>query len=278
MPTIDYTPTAGYFGVDSFTYRATNPDAAFDEAVVTVTVNDTEAPVVVVTAPTSNQQFAFGTPSVTISGTASDNDSVSLVEIRIDGGAWQTAAGTTSWSFTLGGVSDGQSYSADVRATDPAGNVSAIVTRDFSVLSDGTAPSIAISAPAPELPANTSAVTVAGTASDNSAVTLVQVRVDGGAWNTATGTTSWTYGLSGLVNGQSYLVEARATDDASNTSTVAQRTVTVNQPPTANSDVRTTSMNTQINIDVLSNDANIDAGATLSIVAQAANGTAVVVP
>ncbi len=274
--TITYDPDAAYFGVDSFDYRITNPDAAFDTATVTVTVNDTQAPVAVVTAPTAAQEFPLGTTSTVISGTATDNDSVASVEVRINGGAYSTAAGTGSWSYTATGLQNGQTYTADVRAYDPAGNISSVVSRTFSVAADANDPTVTISAPSAELPANTTATTVSGTAADDVSVALVQVRVNSGSWVSATGTTSWTYELSGLTNGSSTLVEARSQDGAGNFSTIASRTVTVNNPPTANADAISTAMNVSIVVDVLANDTNVDAGAVLTIESQPANGTATV--
>jgi len=54
---------------------------------------------------------------------------------------------------------------------------------------------------------------VSGTAADNVAVSKVEVSIDGGVWNTATGTTSWTFSLNtqNQLNG-SHTISARATD------------------------------------------------------------------
>jgi len=65
-----------------------------------------------------------------------------------------------------------------------------------------------------------------GTAADNVAVSKVEVSIDGGVWNTATGTTSWTF----LLNSQNQLngthtIAARSIDTSSNTSSVASVTV-----------------------------------------------------
>ena len=68
----------------------------------------------------------------------------------------------------------------------------------------------------------TGQVSIAGTASDNTAVTRVEVQVDGGAFALATGTTNWTFSLdtAALAEG-SHLIVARAVDRAGNSATDA---------------------------------------------------------
>lgn len=278
MPTITYTPDAGFFGADSFTYRVTNPDGGTDVGTVNVTVNDTEIPTCSISTPTAGQQFALGTTQVSVTGVAADNDSVQLVQYRLNGGPWVAASGTTAWSATVSGLADGNSYTVEARSQDPTGNWSTVFSRSFSVAGDGTNPTVVITDPTAELAAGTMSYTVQGTAADDVAVASVQIRTDGGAWMDATGTTSWTYSLAGLSNGASVNFEARATDSGGNQSSIAQRTITVNMAPVANDDAETTPQDVALNVDVLANDVNVDAGATLTIVTPASNGSAVVVP
>jgi len=75
---------------------------------------------------------AFSTPtaasslsgSVPLAGTASDNAGLAKVEFSVDGGVFQPAQGTTSWTATLNTLSysDG-SHTVTARATDTSGNV-----------------------------------------------------------------------------------------------------------------------------------------------------------
>lgn len=278
MPAIQYTPNAGFFGTDQVEYRVTNPDGGTHTAFLNITVNDTEAPVVVVSSPTEGQQLPSGTTQITVSGTATDNDSVASVEVRLDGGSWLLATGTASWSRLITGLVDGGSYLIEVRATDPAGNISTIVSRNISVATDAEIPTVVIVNPSAELAAGTTSTTVSGTAADNDSVALVEWRRDGGAWNTATGTDSWSFTLGSLTNGSSTLVEVRAQDATGNYSTIASRTVTVNNPPTAVDDSVTTDQDVTVDVDVLANDLNVDAGATLTIVVNGSDGTATVIP
>ena len=56
---------------------------------------DRQGPKVKITSPAAG---ATVTGTITVSGTASDNVSVSTVELRVDGNPYQLASGTTSWT------------------------------------------------------------------------------------------------------------------------------------------------------------------------------------
>ncbi|MCI0623710.1 MAG: choice-of-anchor D domain-containing protein, partial [Acidobacteria bacterium] len=98
---------------------------------------------------------------------------------------------------------------------------------------DTTVPMVSISSPTSGQLLTTSPITVSGLASDSgtprSQVALVEVRVNGGAWQPATGTTSWNGSVS-LASGSNTL-EARSRDSAGNYSTVASVTVSYYTPP-----------------------------------------------
>jgi len=65
-----------------------------------------------------------------IVGTSSGTNTVSTVEVSLDGGSWESAAGTTSWSYKLptGGSTWrlGSSHTIRVRSKDSSGNYSGI--------------------------------------------------------------------------------------------------------------------------------------------------------
>jgi alpha-glucosidase (family GH31 glycosyl hydrolase) len=88
------------------------------------------------------------------------------------------------------------------------------------------------------MPANDSTVTgtvsVSGIASDNVAVAKVEVSIDGGTWNLAQGTTSWSYPFNTLavLNGL-HTISARATDSSGNVSPIPTVTVRVINVPGA---------------------------------------------
>lgn len=72
--------------------------------------------------------YSASADTLTVSGSASDADSgVSAVEVRFDGGAWQSATGTTSWSVALDvGTFPTGSFLIEARSRDVAGNYSTI--------------------------------------------------------------------------------------------------------------------------------------------------------
>lgn len=69
------------------------------DGIEVIAQQDTDAPpnLIVSTPPTGSTVSG----NVTISGTASDDNAVTSVTVSIDGGAAQTATGTTSWSYVL---------------------------------------------------------------------------------------------------------------------------------------------------------------------------------
>lgn len=158
-----------------------------------------------------------------ITGTASDDlTGVALVEVRVAGGDWEPATGTAVWTYSAD-LEEGEN-SIEVRATDGADNVSVIVTQTVTL--DSVAPVVTITSPTVS---ETAAYTVRGTAADAvSGVSMVEVRVNGGDWTEAIGTTDWALDVT-LVDGLN-AVEARATDGYGNTSAAVSQAVTVSEP------------------------------------------------
>lgn len=90
--------------------------------------------------------------------------------------------------------------------------------------SDTVPPSVAIIAPANGAVFTTMPITVQGVASDSgSGIRRTEVRLNGGAWVVATGTSPWSLSV-GLAPGPN-LIEARSIDHAGNVSPVASVTV-----------------------------------------------------
>jgi hypothetical protein len=93
-----------------------------------------------------------------------------------------------------------------------------------SSIVDVVPPSISIISPVDGAQVNASALSVNGTASDDTSVALVELRLNGGAWQAATGTTNWA-GSVNLISGAN-TVDARSRDSALNYSPVASVAVT----------------------------------------------------
>lgn len=198
----------------------------------TVSINvsvDADGPSVVVASPTNNQ---YVRSSFVVSGSASDGSGVgvSKVYLRVGtSGPFGVVSGTSSWSSNVSGLSEGL-YVVQVYAEDLLGNVGA--TNSVSVTVDSSGPSVVISSPA-----NNSTITndltaggvlVQGTASDNNSVTAVYVSVDGGPFELATGTTTWSRRFRNIRETNINIV-AYAVDVAGNYSTTNTNTVTVDR-------------------------------------------------
>jgi hypothetical protein len=194
---------------------------------------DTNAPTVSITSPASGTTYT-NAQSIPISVNATDNVAVVRVEF-FDGGVLKntdtTAPYSNYWTFT---AADNGAHAWTARAYDAAGNVSTSSVVTLTVSIDATAPTVAISSPANGATLTTATTTVSGTASDPgspaSGLNLVQVRVNGGSWSNATGTTSWSRSvtLSPCAN----TIEARSLDKAGNASSVVSISVTYTSPNT----------------------------------------------
>jgi hypothetical protein len=201
------------------------------EIVTVLPPPDLVKPTVSITNPPSARTYT-NSQTVTVSATASDNVGITRVEFY-DGstlrGTDTSAAFTYDWSFT---VADNGVHSWTARAYDAAGNVSTSSAVALTVSIDLTLPVVAFTTPTNGQSVTTTPFTVSGTASDpgspSTGINLVQVRVNGGSWSNATGTTSWTrsVALSACPN----TIEARSRDGAGNYSLIASNFITYIPP------------------------------------------------
>jgi len=175
---------------------------------------------------------------VSVSGSASDNGtSVASVQVSVDGGTYQRATGTTSWSFPLNSASypDG-THTIAAKATDSSGST-AVTTNTVTFNNtptpttpppDTSPPSVAIAAPAPGSTVS-GTVSVSGSAADNISVAAVPVSLDGGPYQAAQGTSSWSYSLdTTMLAAGSHTLSARATDTSGNASTTNENVTVQN--------------------------------------------------
>jgi hypothetical protein len=213
-------------GTHVLSARATDSSGKSTSVSENVVVADTTAPTVSFATPAAGTTVG-GT--VTLTGSAADNVAVSHVDVSVDSGSWQPANGTTTWSAIAdtSSLADG-THTFFARATDGAGNAttaSLTVTVKNAVL-DTSPPTVTFSAPQGGSTLS-GTVTVSGGASDNVGVASVDVQVDGGPWQAASGKSSWSYAwdTTTVANGTHTLV-AKATDTSGNVTT-ASLTVTV---------------------------------------------------
>jgi hypothetical protein len=123
----------------------------------------------------------------------------------------------------------------EVQSIDNVSNPSLLAS--VNVTYDASDPTVAISMPsANSTRTNVASINATGTATDDLGVARVEVRLNGGNWSIAEGTSRWSAGLT-LANG-SNLVEARAVDTAGRVSSLVSVSVTFNatlppvNPPT----------------------------------------------
>jgi parallel beta-helix repeat protein len=195
---------------------------------------DITPPAITITAPSGGGWVT--SPVMTVIGTASDfGGGVARVEVSCNGGlTWNQAAGTVSWTHDCTLTAGTNVLQA--RAFDTVGWES---TRpEVTLRYDPDAPAIAIASPLDDQWMNSSSVVLNGTTGDPagpgmSGLDQVQVSCDGGVtWGRASGTSSWTYACSGLLDG-THVLRARAFDIAGSESAHATVTVQVDTvPPT----------------------------------------------
>jgi hypothetical protein len=190
-------------GLNTIYARSTDTSGNTKEASVTVTYNP--PPTITITEPTDGQTFT--TDTITVSGTASDNDDVSKVEVKVGSWDWQDASGTKTWSTSVT-LAPGEN-TIYAKATDTSGK-----SREASVIVTYTLPdfppTITITEPTDGQTFTTDTITVSGTASDNDDVTKVEVKVGSGSWMGAPGEESWSMSVT-LAPGEN-TIYAKATD------------------------------------------------------------------
>ena len=194
---------------------------------------DTTAPEVSITDPSDTGSFTTMSGSIVVAGNASDNAAVTQVTWSVNGGAASAAEGLNDWSTPAVQLAVGDN-TIRVTAQDAAGNSGAaeiVVTReDTAPGADTTAPEMAITSPSDTGTFTTAAdsIVVAGTASDNVAVTEVTWSVDGGGSSAAVGLDDWSTSVIPLAVGDN-TIRVSASDAAGNS---ASDEIVVTHDPT----------------------------------------------
>lgn len=192
-------------------YRATDEAGNTSEVgVVQVAQADVTAPVV--TSSVSGR---------TVTITATDDSGVAGIEYQLDSGAW------TPYSEPI--IVDFAAHTVSYRATDQAGNVSAVGSVQVAAL-----PLLVTTTPAAPAASGwfTGTVSVSAAATDPSTVKQIQYKIDGGAWTKytsalAAGQGVHTYGFRILYTSNTYSAQTPITvqrDSALPTGSVSQTT------------------------------------------------------
>ncbi|MCS7299187.1 MAG: Ig-like domain-containing protein [Spirochaetia bacterium] len=205
-------------------YSVDNVGNTSSTSSINITV-DATPPTVSISSPANGSTV----PGIfTVSGSANDTGGAGLqaVFLRVGtSGGFGQVSGTSSWSTNLNITTSG-SYTIQVYSVDNVGNTSS--TSSINITVDATPPTVSISSPANNstitnnLPAG--GVLIQGTASDNIGVAQVYVSVDGGPFQLATGTTSWSRLVRNLrettINIVAYSVDTVGNHSTTNTNTV----------------------------------------------------------
>lgn len=195
-----------------------------------VAAPDTAVPSVKITNPVGGSNVPVG--MLLVMGTSSDNaggSGVKTVQVKLDSGSYATAIPNApgDWStwtmpFNVGAAGQHRILS---RATDNSGNQAwNSINVNAVIAADTTVPSIRITSPAAGSTVSAGTIVVTGTASDNSdgsGIRTVQVKLDTGAYATATPIapdwSSWSINVN-IGSAGSHRILSRATDNAGNQS------------------------------------------------------------
>ncbi len=215
VPSISLQPGAN---VITITARDASNNTATDVLTVTF-VDDTQAPIVAIALPTTAATYSTATSSLALSGTAADNVAVSDVRWSNSQGGSGLATGTAgaigfSWSTGTIALKAGAN-AITITARDAAGNTGTDVLT--VTVSDGQAPTVAISLPTAAATYSTSSLTLAlgGTTSDDVGVTEVGWSNSQGGSGVASGTSTWSAGAITLKPGAN-VITVTARDAAGN--------------------------------------------------------------
>ncbi len=130
---LEYFENAGGATLQWFWRSASQPEEIVPQSQLTPgasTGTDTTPPSVSIASPAAG---ATVSATVELRGSAADNQGLARVEVQIDGGAFQPASGTSTWSFNVATTQlTNGSHTLTVRATDTSGNTS-VATRSLVV-------------------------------------------------------------------------------------------------------------------------------------------------
>lgn len=204
--------------------------------VLTANFADNQKPSVQIQSPVGGLIFTNG-QALTLMATATDNVAVEKLEFY-DGANNKATYTTPPYSFIWNfGVNDNGTHLWTARAYDHAGNVSTSAPISLQVKIDTIPPFVGITTPVQGQAYTSSSIIASGTASDlgqfASGVGGVEVRINGGIWVVATGTTNWSRALSLFPCDN--IIEVRSRDRSGNYSQISMVNVSngANNPPQA---------------------------------------------
>ncbi|WP_147445693.1 Ig-like domain-containing protein [Corallococcus aberystwythensis] len=204
-----------------YTVSAVSTNGTTDSTPATSTFTvAVSTPTVAISTPANGSTVP--NPNVTVTGTATNATSVT---VRFQGTDYPATLSGGNWTVALPGPLADDTYTVTAVSTNSSGTNSTTATSTFTV--DQTPPTVAISTPLDGSTLNTPNVTVTGTSTGASFVTLVFNGASHGPFSVDPSTGNWSYALPGPLADGSYTVTATATDAAGNTSTPDEISFTV---------------------------------------------------
>jgi len=182
------------------------------------TKQDTTPPTVSFTSPAAGAAISGHTPFSVI---AYDDNALFSLRIQIDNdrSSLSSVSGRENWTYILNtlALSNGP-HVITVEAMDFDGNSK---TASITVTVDNAPPTVSFTSPADGATVSGN-VTLSGTAADNHALSTVEIQIDEGAFNLASGLANWTYTLDTLALSNGYhVITVRATDAGGNSRTAS---------------------------------------------------------
>lgn len=196
-----------------------NGNLGADVIEITAAFADATPPVVTITSPKLDSEFTVDIPTITLSGSASDNQAVAGMTC---GNNFSAAGAVTlvgpNWSVTNLQLALGPNF-IQVTARDASGNSAADTAVVFFVPPDTNAPSIAIDFPTLNSTYETgdASINLSGEAGDDNQVSAVEWARNGGTQGVANGISPWSVNDIPLQPGFN-LIEISAKDAAGNIS------------------------------------------------------------
>jgi len=201
-------PSTSTLAVEYYAYAADAGGNWQITSTKTVVVHPTTSPTVIILGPATG--LVTKDLKVAVHGTADATlGTVAKIEWALDNATWAACTGTTAWNCNISIVAG--SNKVTIRATDNWGNKG---FKEVTLNLDSTVPTLTITGLKDNSTVKNAKLPISGTATDTSGIAKVEVRVNGGTWQTVTGTTAWSYNAT-LKNGKN-IIDVRTTDKAGN--------------------------------------------------------------
>ena len=209
---LHYIPAAGYFGSDSFTYRANDGTVNSSIATASITVQQ-----VAPAPPTNLSASAVSTAAINLAWSASAlASSYQVLRSTTSGGPYSPVASPVLTNYQDSGLASGTTYYYVVKAINSGGSSNA--SGEASATTAPAAPTGLVATAA-----SASAIDLSWTAPTGAArYQLLRSTVSGGPYSPIASPTATSYHDSGLASGTTYYYVVRAVNSGGNSAVSSQ--------------------------------------------------------